>query len=471
MKRLAHEIIKGKNLKENLPEFSRGMMEIYSEYSFIRLAMNYFTYYGMIADGGKRDEQLEEIGSAFNNIIKKVASDELPDNETEALLTATEAIRGQVINIMKGLTSYVDIFNIYEYCLNRVEYRFKESDENLIKSNEELTEELLTYILSDKDNIVINSKIAEIVRQLPVRMTKNKFFELLTAGIGIYKGSEISSVEDYLFMLKTNAMIEISPYTELTLEDVGLIYRELLGVSFTDITEERYNDLRQKADFAVLCLKHSISIYMTMGELINDVYVILLSKKYASNASENEKPCKAIIKNVADMIDDSDSNNIISDEEYDKAAESFTELEGKQETLFMKLSSYENVAEQALDEYEDILISLGLKEEYTALKRMSAFESGSTFMEFSEKNTNPADEGYISMVTDKLIGEFKDFFKNHEKLVNRAVMAHTLSGLPVFFNNIDEIKDYIYVSLNQCSDLAERTAVTEIMEILMNEEQ
>ena len=442
MKRLAHEIIKGKNLKENLPEFSREMMGIYSEYSFIRLAMNYFTYYGMIADGGKRDEQLEEIGSAFNNIIKKVASDELPDNETEALLTATEDIRGQVINIMKGLTSYVDIFNIYEYCLNRVEYRFKESNENLIKSNEELTEALLTYILSDKDNIVINSKIAEIVRQLPVRMTKNKFFELLTAGIGIYKGSEISSVEDYLFMLKTNAMIE-----------------------------ERYNDLRQKADFAVLCLKHSISIYMTMGELINDVYVILLSKKYASNASENEKPCKAIIKNVADMIDDSDSNNIISDEEYDKAAESFTELEGKQETLFMKLSSYENVAEQALDEYEDILISLGLKEEYTALKRMSAFESGSTFMEFSEKNTNPADEEYISMVTDKLIGEFKDFFKSHEKLVNRAVMAHTLSGLPVFFNNIAEIKDYIYVSLNQCSDLAERTAVTEIMEILMNEEQ
>ncbi len=61
MKRLAHEIIKGKNLKENLPEFSRGMMGIYSEYSFIRLAMNYFTYYGMIADGGKRDEQLEEM--------------------------------------------------------------------------------------------------------------------------------------------------------------------------------------------------------------------------------------------------------------------------------------------------------------------------------------------------------------------------------------------------------------------------
>lgn len=470
MKRLAQEIIKGKNLQENLPEFSRRMMGIYSEYSFVRLAMNYFTYYGMVTEGESKDERLKKIGSTFNDIIKRATVDEISHKEeTEALIVTTEDIRGQVINIMKGLTSYVDIFNIFEYCLNRVEYRFKEGNRLLAKSNEELTEELLTYILSDKDNVVINGKIAEIVRQLPVRMTKNKFFELLTAGIGVYKGSEISSVEDFLFMLKTNAMIEISPYTELLSEDVRLIYQEFLKVSFGDITKEKYEDLKKKSDFVVSYLMNSINMYMTMGELINDMYVILLSKKYASDGCENERICKAIIKNVSDMFDVSNSNNIISDDEYDRVAEKFTELEGKQEALQMKLSSYEYVTEQALDEYDDILKSLKLKEEYTALHHMAAFESGSIFVEFDEKNTSPADEEYISMVTEEFKVELKAFFESHEKLINRAVMAHVLSGLPVFFNNIDEIQGYISGSLKQCSDLAERAAVSEIMEQLMSD--
>ena len=40
-----------------------------------------------------------------------------------------------------------------------------------------MTNEIMHYILSDKDNVVINGKISEIVGQLPVRMLKDRFFE------------------------------------------------------------------------------------------------------------------------------------------------------------------------------------------------------------------------------------------------------------------------------------------------------
>ena len=36
-----------------------------------------------------------------------------------------------------------------------------------------MTNEIMHYILSDKDNVVINGKISEIVGQLPVRMLKD----------------------------------------------------------------------------------------------------------------------------------------------------------------------------------------------------------------------------------------------------------------------------------------------------------
>lgn len=464
MKKIAQEIVKGKNLQENLSVFANNMMGLYNDYSFIRLAMNYFTYYGMVSEGEQKDEGLKDISNTFNNIIKNAIVGSVSGDEWENALKDTYAVRNRVINMMKGLTAYVDIFNIFEYCLNRVEYRFKDGSEFLKVSDEELSAQLLNFILSDKDNVVMNGKIAEIVRQLPMRMTKNKFYELLAEGIKVYKGSEISSVEDFLYMLKTTAMIEVSPYTELLSEDVRLIYDEFIKTSFDSITKEKYDDLKSKSDFVISYLMNSINMYMTMGELINDVYVILLSKPYILSGSENEKICKAIVKNVSNMFDES-----ISDEEYDRVAEKFTDLEGKQESLHMKFSSYEYVTEHANKEYGDVINGLMLEKVYTSLEHIASLESGSIFVEFNEKNTEPADESYIIKATETFIGQLKGFFGSHEKIINRAVMAHVLSGLPVFFNNVDEIQSYIKTALGQCSDTAEKAAVIEIMEQLQEE--
>ena len=64
----------------------------------------------------------------------------------------------------------------------------------------------------------------------------------------------------------------------------------------------------------------------------------------------------------------------------------------------------------------------------------------------------------------------KEFFKNHGKLVNRAVMAHVISALPVFFNNANEIKSYVYSSISGCSDVAEKMACEEIFSTMMEED-
>ena len=51
--------------------------------------------------------------------------------------------------------------------------------------------------------------------------------------------------------------------------------------------------------------------------------------------------------------------------------------------------------------------------------------------------------------------------------VKRAVMAAVLSMLPVFFNNTEEIQDYINSSLIQCSDEAEKKAVVEVVRMII----
>ena len=52
----------------------------------------------------------------------------------------------------------------------------------------------------------------------------------------------------------------------------------------------------------------------------------------------------------------------------------------------------------------------------------------------------------------------------------RAVMAKILSDLPVYFNSIDEIQNYIRGSFESCTDEAEKETCKELLEELMNYE-
>lgn len=458
MKKISEEIVKGKNLNENLPVYARYMMGVYKDFSFIRLSMNYFTYYEMMQETDSRTDILNEITASLNNIIRKIMLEKPCEEELTTLIEQTDSLRNKVINIMEGVTSYTDIFNIYEYCLNRIEYKYNDGSEFLRYDDDKLTAEFLRYVLSSQDKVVINSKIAELVRQLPIRMTKGRFFELLKEGIKVYRGSEVSTVEDFLYMLKTVAAVSETENTEFLSEEILEIYKRLKNVKFSELTENQYRDLREKLSIAIEYIIQHGDMYILLGELLNDLYVVLMSFAYVKEESKDTAICNDIIKKVNNLFD----NQQVTDD-YSYITDSFVKLEGRQEVLHGKFSAYEYVIEEVLNKNKKILNDLMLQEEYDSLKKITLLESGSVFVEFKEKNRNEADDKYIEQVTEQFIAELSELFKNNERLVNRAVMAHVLSELPVFFNNIDEIKDYIYNALSGCRDEAEKAAVVEIL--------
>ena len=108
---------------------------------------------------------------------------------------------------------------------------------------------------------------------------------------------------------------------------------------------------------------------------------------------------------------------------------------------------------------------------YNSLDKISILESGSHFVEFDKViDREIAGSDYIYAKYNELEGVLKEFFKGHSKLINRAVMAHVLSALPVFFNNVDEIRSYVESSISGCSDIAEKTACKEIFYAIMEED-
>ena len=90
--------------------------------------------------------------------------------------------------------------------------------------------------------------------------------------------------------------------------------------------------------------------------------------------------------------------------------------------------------------------------------------SNSIFVELScEAITEPVDEVYMKRTETELIKEFDELLSSQSQIVCRAIMGNVLSKLPVFFNNKDEVMEYIGNSLRNCKDASEKNASAELL--------
>ena len=92
---------------------------------------------------------------------------------------------------------------LYEYAFNRMERRLlPEIRERKVAGDEEQwTREILSYITQAGETFLMNERIRSVIGELPVRLTKNKFFSLVDRGLSLYKGREKSAFSDALYML------------------------------------------------------------------------------------------------------------------------------------------------------------------------------------------------------------------------------------------------------------------------------
>lgn len=171
------ELLKKKNTEENLHIYVEGLSSLYKRMAELRLAMNYYTFAEIYSDFdfAKKtavDPYINEIQQIINDVI-------LLDTLSLDAVDRIDALRNRIIAKMEILTAYTDIFQIYEYVLNRVEYRFSESEFGDEYYNDRFEKDIYRYITGDKDNTVINMKLSQIVGQVPMRLSKNKFYDML----------------------------------------------------------------------------------------------------------------------------------------------------------------------------------------------------------------------------------------------------------------------------------------------------
>lgn len=532
MKKTVREIARRKNLPANLPRYADGMKGRYLEFSAVRLALNYHVFCDMQRGNSGGAVISDEILSAFHRIMDSIPGVMAPNNSytgnltdeatggadvnrsdakpADALLSEVETLRGVVTDRMQILTSYTDIFHLYEYVLNRVEYRFREGSLPENYSDDAFCREIMKYIVRDEEPSEVNRKIGEILGQLPIRLTKQKFFELLDAGLSTYMGTDRSGLNDFLYLIRMSAMLEEPQNVSAEFAHLHLAKEEFRSCDYANITADEYHHLADLMKDISNYLNETSEQYTLLMEQLNDIYVVLKSCGARSQAeaealaacekivrssktdewntqnrmdgseavSENAEPDTGEAEVTSEDLDctagEADGDSVESEEtetEKEDLLDLLVSLEGVQERISEEISTYGYLVDDLYDGDQEELAQLGFKETFRDLKDMESLTSGSIFVNLNEKDMGEieVDEDYIEQKKEILHSDIENLFAANSRLVRRAVMATVISQLPVFFENLNALQDFVYQSLAQCRDGAEKIACVEVISSILTD--
>lgn len=464
-KNIMRDILQGANLEMNLPAYASSYISATYEYGLLHLVLNYYTIKEIQDDtnGIDQDEYLAKTVNTLHTILfQTVLAEAMPENYEE-LLAALHKLREEMTQKMNILTAYTDTLQIYEYVLNRIEYTV--TGEEYPVEESALAAKVFRYLFQDNDKMVVNSKIQMVTGQLPIRMTKNRFFDYLTDTLNIYNGSDKSSVDSFVAMLKSTALLELPKGFDDAYPAIIKVIQSLQEVDFKSMDLATYKAIMEQFSMTTDYLTELVSNYLLVMEIINDLYAVLLALPYEKNEDDTIDVCVDMIRGIHTAF-------ITEGTISDHVTDGFMKIEGVQEELGEDIMQYESILMEVMTEHKDTISWIMSESIFNSLLLISKLMSNSLFIDLEQNDSenDMADADYVTEKRDELVALLTEFFSNHSKEVNRAVMAAMFSNMPVLFNSQQEVKDYIEYSLNHCSNAGELMACAKLLEDMMADE-
>lgn len=477
LKKCIREINRNQDIEKNIPLYVEKCMYYSSSHAYVKLAMEYYMFYETVSEKiNPHTSPVMDNIETFNGIIREFTGKKTGSGECMALADRLLALRKEIIDKMQVITAYVDCFVIYEYIFNRLQYKFEEM--GTMPDDAEFIQKVINFVFGIKDNVTINENIRFITGQLPMRMLRSRYFDIIHESVSIYKGNPVNALESFEYMFRTNAMLYKDENMDIYFTGFRETVEELKDLDYDNINEDLYTIYSGKVNTNAQKLAAISDLYMQLGELVNSAYIIVSAAVYADGQVNEDTGTDGdagiIIRGINSLFMENESSvwdnageGIKSDDEKISWLSGFLDkITGQQESIGENLDMAEAVLDETVKSQEEVIESLGLTEEFTVLGRMSLLNSSSTFADITLKEKEDDREVTADMAEKtaaSLVNEVKELFKGRSRIFRRAVMANTLDKMPVFFNNPQEVADYISDSLIQCGDNAEKYASKEII--------
>ena len=365
---------------------------------------------------------------------------------------------------MKVLTSYTDFFEQHEYIMNRKEAGLLGQVEQV--SPENLADEAFSFVFSDQDKMVVNTRIQSVVGQLPVRMTKQRFYDILSEAIALYQGGELQSARDFIQSIREAALLELPEGFETQYPELKERYDLFDHVTYKELSKAEYENLQKELESVTGEMEGYATRDLLLQEIVNDILVVQLTAPRA-DASYMEDRAETAKKILQEIITAEDI--YVSAEQFD---EWFLLMEGAQEEAYEALLTLESSLESYADELEPDVAK--------ALKTADLLTSTSLFMDLNEKEESAdpeeraeekaedkAEDKKLEQLKEQLFTDFDQAFAGLSREEKRSRMAKVLSMVPVFFNSREEIREYFLYALENCRDDSELTAVSRLIHDMM----
>lgn len=430
--------------------------------------MEYYMFYEVVTeDINPYIAMAKEMITSLNETVGQAMSDTLDDTQRKQLVDHILAMRTEVIDRMQVLTGYVDCFVVYEYILNRIQYRFDEKE--VLPEDTAFAQEVMNFIFGSNDNVTINDNLRVVLGQLPMRMTRSHYFDLIKNCISVYKGSEIESLEGFLYMFRTSAMLYKHPAQEQYFTEFAGVLQELMEADYEHMDRTLYELYAEKVRVSASKLNDLSDLYMQIGQIINGVYTLVVTEPYCVD-EEKMTVVDDVIRGINALflekeIDLWQREDLLTEEDrLNWLAEKLPAVEGQQEKLYQSV----NIAEAALDELlegrAEEIEAAGLSDAFIKLHHLSQLNSSSVFAPLeSQESAGIVTAEIAEQETEKLLSELKELFQGRSRMFRRAIMAATVEKLPTFFKSAQEIADYMMNALNQCDDEAEKYASKQLI--------
>ena len=428
------------------------------QYSYVRLVLNYYTLLETVAEEAPGSRDMTDYLRRLNSLM----GDYISGSDAEKGLLA---LRKDITHEVEVLTSFADCFQIYEYILNRMERKFTPSGIT-IAGEDVFLKKLLEFITGTSDSAVMNGRIKQVIGQLPVRLTKQKFYSLLMEGLSVYIGSPRENLRDMLYTLRTESMVSLPEGMEDGHKEIYEILQQFKHMDYRNMTFEGYEEAAAKLAYASQVLTEESGYYVMIQDLINDLCVLMYARPDAVIDVSEEAFYRSVLSSILTKFNQEDFS--VTDEEF---LDQLTQLEGRQEVYYERYLRVEVLKEEEQSPDDP---------DYIRSMNVDRLLSGSSFAELmipgKEKATLSGDgdavvdKNFLDQEAEAYIHELDQLFADAPKPVVRAVMAKILSDLPVYFNSIDEIQEYMKGSLSSCLDQAEKETCMELLEELMDYE-
>lgn len=407
-------------------------------YSFSRLVLQLWMYYEDVLEYAlERSKEEAEDGEELARILGKFL-DSKGESDTGEAFSQLKGLREKLIGKMEILTGFSDCFQIYEYVLNRVERRFvvlEDSD----YTPKELAADLVQAMAAMEDSAGRNGWLRDIVAQLPVRFTRQKFYSMVMERLSAYTGLNKGNVEDYFYMVKSSVMVRLPEGMDKE-ERLYELLSLLEQADYRHLDQDGFHRCADSLGEGSRLLSARTDFYLSLEQMVNDLYVLFLTEKEKLIDAQEEQLFRNGAKRILEAVESRDESLVGEDG-------ILTQMEGIQES----------VAD---------LVMAGSPEKDEILDKVDRLVSGSFFMPVEPKEAcrEEADRQWIDEEAKKFCQELDGLFAGRQKAVVRAVMARVLSSLPVMFGDSREVEEYIRTSLESCTDSAEREASMELLE-------